>query len=250
MTDKLDTVDPNKREITYGNKKIIYEIHMRDNKYKGITIDVIDPNEEILDAEFLSINPSLYTHNIVSNFDPNADSHILGSKEDWYGVPEESWVVDNSIFYLRAKHNFIGNYLGNIIFNTPDGKKIACFISKKDSNRYYKFLDLTGTDILACSEWDMDYEYLGIEYHKEEHDEFIRRLNEMISTLDFTTLIEGNGKEKLIDFNGDGITEEGIKKFEIFKNNILELLNRGIELFQPQDKPELTNNDSNDEMDR
>lgn len=246
----LDKIDPKKREIKYGNKKIIYEIHRENDKYKGITIDIIDPNEEILSAEFLSLNPSEYVHNIVSNFNPNSKSHSLDAKEVYLKQPKESYVIDNDMRELGSTYNLIGNYLGNIVFNTPNGKKIACFISQRDSNRYYKFLDLTGTNILACTEWDLDYEYLGIDDHIDEHEEYQRRLEEMISTLDFTTVLEGKGEEKLIDFNGNGVTTEGIKKFQTFQNNILDVLNKGYELFQLQEKPKLESNDDNDEPNR
>ena len=247
----LANIDPQKREIKYGNKKIVYEIHRDDdNKYKGITIDIIDPNEEMLSAEFCSINPSEYVHDIVSNFDPTSNTHSLDSEEVYLKVPEECYVIDNDMRELGSTYNLKGKYLGNIVFNTPDCKKIACFISQRDSNRYYKFLDLTGTNILACSDWDLNYEYLGISEHESEHEEYQRRLEEMLSTLDFTTILEGKGKEKLIDFNGDGITEEGIKKFNVFKTNILDVLNKGYELFQPQEKPKLESNDDNDEPDR
>lgn len=246
----LDKIESKKKEITYGNKKIIYEIHRENNKYKGITIDIIDPNEEMLSAEFLSLNPSNYVHDIVSNFNPNSNSHSLDVDEVYLKEPKESYVIDNDMRELGSTYNLIGNYLGNIVFNTPDGKKSACFISQKNSNRYYKFLDLTGTNILACSEWDLQYEYLGIDDYMSEHEEYQRRLYEMLSTLDFTTILEGKSEEKLIDFNGNGVTEEGIKKFKIFKSNILDVLNKGYELFQPQEKPKLESNDDNDEPNR
>ena len=246
----LEKIDSKKREIKYGNKKIIYEIHNENDKYKGISIDIIDLNEEILSPEFLSINPSKYVHSIVSNFDPNANCHSIAEEEVYLKLPKESYVIDDDMRKLGSTHNLKGNYLGNIVFNTPDGKKIVCFISQKNTNRYYKFLDLTCTDILACTEWDLDYEYLGIEYHKSEHDEYKRRLDEMISTLDFTTILEGKSEEKLIDFNGEGITEEGIKKFKIFKSNILDILNKGYELFKLQEKTKLKSNEEKDEPNR
>lgn len=246
----LDKIDPKKREIKYGNKKIIYEIHRENNKYKGITIDIIDTNEQMLSAEFLSLNQSEYVHDIVSNFNPNSSSHSLDVDEVYLKLPEECYVIDNDMRELGSTYNLRGNYLGNIVFNTHDGKKIACFISQKIPNRYYKFLDLTGTNILACTEWDLNYEYLGIEEHMSEHEEYKRRLDEMLSILDFTTVLEGESEEKLIDFNGNGVTEEGTKKFEIFKSNILDLLNKGYELFQPQDKPKLESNHDNDEINR
>lgn len=245
----LDKIGPKEKEIISGGKKIVYEIHMHDGEYKGITIDIIDLNEPMLDAAYLSLNESLYTHSIECNFNPNATSHSLNN--DAILLPKESYVIDGDILEYGLQDSFYGEYLGNIIFNTPQCKKIACFISQNDKmERYYQFLDLTGTNVLACTEWDFDYEYLGIDTDVEGHEEYLERLQEMATSLCFTTLLQENGKEKLIDFNGEGATEEGAKKFEIFKSNILDVLNKGYELFQPQDKPKLESNDNNDEMNR
>jgi len=246
----LEKIDPKKKEIKYGNRKIIYEIHIENNKYKGFSIDIIDPNQEILSSEFLSLNPSKYVHNIVSNFNPNSTSHSLVVDEVYLKEPKECYVIDNDMRELGSTYKLRGNYLGNIVFNTPNGKKIACFISQNDSNRYYKFLDLTGTDILACSDWDLDYEYLGIEHHKDEHEEYQRKLDKMLSTIDFTTILEGKNEEKLIDFNGAGITKEGERKFKIFKSNILDILYKGYTLFQPQEKTKLDVNHDNEKPNR
>ena len=243
----LANIDPKKREIISGGKKIVYEIHMHDNEYKGITIDIIDLNEKMPDPKYLSIDPSLYVHNIESNYNPTADSHTI--EKNVILSPAESYVIDGDLDTWGLEGY---NYLGNIVFNTPDGKKIACFISKDDDGieKYYEFLDLTGTNILACTEWDLDWNYLFIDTDVEGHEEYLRRLKEMIFKMKFTTKLQGNNEEKLIDFNGDGVTEEGIKKFKIFKTNILDVLNKGYTLFQPQEKPKLESNDDNDEPDR
>lgn len=133
--------------------------------------------------------------------------------------------------------------MGNIVINIPDGKKVVCFISKKENKRYYNFLNLTGTDILACTEWDIGWEYLGMcEPEREKaHTEYSRRIAEMKLEYTFTTEIGMNNEEKLIDFNDKGISEEGNKKYQVFKRNIMDLLNIGYSL----DKKENNNIEEN-----
>lgn len=229
----------NKREIVQGNKKIIYEVHFDDDKYKGITVDILDLSNPMPDVRYMSINPSIYVHNIVTNFNPIATSHELG--EDVICQPNECYIVDGDIWSGGLTNRFKGDYLGNIIFNTPGGKKIACFISQNGDikQRYYKFLDLTFGNILACTEWDLDYEYLGEPSDEEGHNEYLRALYEMKTEMEFTTQISVDGKEELIEYNGEGITEEGAKKYDIFKRNIMDVIEEGYNLLQVQEKESL-----------
>lgn len=233
-----------KREVIQGDKKIIYEIHMENDKYKGMNIDILDLNKPILESKYLSINPALYVHTIETNFDPNANSHLLG--EDILYLPAECYVVDEDILQGGLTNRFKGDYLGNIIINTPNGKKVVCFVSQNGDRiqRYYKFLDLTFGNILACTEWDLDWEYLGMPSDKEEHDEYLRALYAMEAEMDFTTQISTNGEEKLIDYNSEGVTEEGSKKYDIFRKNIMDVLDKGYNLLKMQEKAKIEEQDN------
>lgn len=225
-----------KKEEINKNKRIVYEIHTDDNnQYRGITIDIIDPNDKMADPRSLSINPALYVHNIVTNFNPVATSHPITTNMDF---PEECYIVDGDLQENGLGGYFNGEYLGNIIFNTPNGKKIACFISKgrNESQRQYKFLDLTFGNILADTEWDIDAEYLGFSTDTEGHQRYLRLLREFKTQLEFTTQISNNREEKLVDCNEGGITEEGIKKFNIFKRNILDIIEKGYKLLETQNQ--------------
>lgn len=237
----------NKKEIVQGNQKIIYEMHFDGNNYKGITVDILDLSNPMPDPIYLSINPALYVHDIATNFNPNATSHKL--EQDVICEPKECYIVDGDIRSGGLTNRFKGEYLGNIIFNTPNGKKVACFISQNGDTkqRYYKFLDLTFGNILACTEWDLDWEYLGEPSDEEGHDEYLRALYEMKTEMEFTTQISGDGKEKFIDYNGEGITEEGTKKYGIFKRNIMDVIEAGVSLLQTQDKKMLEGHDDSGE---
>lgn len=233
-------MEDKKIEVTRGDKKIICKLHTEHGEYEGISINIIDLTKPILDTRYLSLNPALYVDTISTNFNPYVTTRLI--EKGWnLRVPAECYTIEDDIGEDNIKYIFEGKYLGNIVFNTMDGKRVVCFISQKESKRYYKFLDLTDTNVLACTEWDMDWEYLGIcdEENEIAHAEYLRRLRQMKLQFSFTTQIDTNSDEKLIDCNGEGITEEGSKKYEKFKRNIMDLLNIGYALEQKDSNPNI-----------
>lgn len=233
-------MEDKKIEVTKGDKKIIYEIHTENGEYAGISVNIIDLTKPILDTRYLSLNPALYEDTISTNFNPYVTKRLI--ENGWsLRVPKECYIIEDDIGEDNIRYIFKGKYLGNIVFNTMDGKKVVCFISQKENNRYYKFLDLTGTNVLACTEWDMDWEYLGICNEEDEiaHAEYLKRLRQMKIEFSLTTQIGANNEEKLIDYNEEGISEEGSKKYEQFKTNIMDLLSIGYTLEQKDSNPNI-----------
>jgi len=229
-----------KMEVTQGNKKMIYEIHTEDGEYAGISINIIDLTKPILDTRYLDLNLALYVDNIATNFNPYINKRLI--EKGWkLRLPKECYIIEDDIGENDIDYIFKGKYLGNIVLNTIDGKKIVCFISQNENKRHYSFLNLTGTNVLACSEWDLDYEYLDIcdENAVEEHEEYLRRLRKMKLEFCFSTQIEANNEEKLIDYNGEGVSEEGNKKYEIFKTSVMDVLNFGYTLEEKESNPNI-----------
>ena len=225
-------------EIICGDITINYDANWRKGKFKGITVDIIDPKDNISDNLDFSTS---YMHDIASNIDPCAELHQVDG--NYQMQPCEPYKVDNFIATLDFKRIFKGNYMGNIIINDFNSdSKMACFVSQESNGtqiyRYYRFLDLTGIDILTGSEYDLDDEYLlGYSYkdYQKHQMELSRRLEEMAlmpSKSDFTVILHENGDEELIDYKGEGVTEEGIRKFEEFQRNVLNILKKGYELLQ------------------
>ena len=96
----------------------------------------------------------------------------------------------------------------------------------------------------------MTYTYLGYQTPErvEQHEEYLNRLEKMISNLSFVTLIGEDGKEKLIGYNGKKVTAAGTKKFKIFETQILDPLTKAVEFYylQSPNKLELDSNSSNE----
>lgn len=233
-------MEDKRMEVTQGNKKIIYEIHTEDGEYAGISINIIDLTKPILDTRYLSLNLALYVDNIATNFNPYVNKRLI--EKGWkLWLPKECYIIEDDIGENDLNYIFKGKYSGNIVLNTIDGKKIVCFISQNENKRHYSFLNLTGTNVLACSEWDLDYEYLGIceEADIEAHKEYLRRIRKMKLEFSFTTQIGNNNEEKLIDYNGEGLSEEGNKKYETFKTNIMDVLKYGYTLEEKECTPNI-----------
>lgn len=227
------------------DKQIIYKIFAEDEKYQGIGINIIDLSKQVDDVRFLNFNPSLYVDSISTNFDPYQTTSLIEKKKWKLREPSECYIIDEDIEKFELESYFEGKYLGNIIFNTLDGKKVVCFVSKRKNNKYYKFIDLTFTDILACTEWDLDFEYLGFcdKSKQEAHEEYQRRLQEMKLECSFITQINQNNEEKLISYNGKRPSKDASKKYELFKSNILNLLDYRYILEKSENKNlEETNN--------
>lgn len=216
-----------KFKVTQKDKQIIYTIYTEEGKYQGIGINILDFKQPIEDSRYLSFNLALYVDSISTNYNPYETMHLSRINGWKLREPAECYVIDEDINKFHLHNNFLGKYLGNIICNTLDGKKVVCFISQSENKRYYNFLDLTFTDILACTEWDMDFEYLGFceESKKQAHNEYQRRLKEMKLQLSFTTQIDLNSEEKLIKYNGKSVTKKEKEKYKLFKNNVMDLLN-------------------------
>lgn len=221
-------------EITQGNKKMLYTIYEENEAFQGISIDILDLTKPMEKNVNIDLNPASDVHSISSNFNPYTTTRLIEENGWSLRVPEECYQIDDDIDPYVLNYSFEGKYLGNIVCNTLDCKKIVCFISQKGNRRYYKFLDLSGTDILACTEWDLGFEYLGFcEREKEiQHNEYSKRLNELKFIFKFTTEIDAkNNQESLIDFNNEGISEEGIRKYELFRNT-MDLLNIGYDFIK------------------
>ena len=106
--------------------------------------------------------------------------------------------------YLSDKNNdllsgFKGNYIGNILRLTDDGYE-ACIVTKKQKDnqdyRIYTLIDLTGTSIVS-----------GTSIDDNRDSNYLERLKEASKIPAFVTKVGKDGKEELVLYYGEVVTD-------------------------------------------
>lgn len=125
------------------------------------------------------------------------------------------WHYERLKYYVNAKENnllrdYIGNYVGNIVYMNKE-KTTLYVITEKDGLNFYTEVDLTGARIYT--------DYCGMDdYFGETHHE---RLKTAPKILKFITKII-DGEEQLVDYENFKFSDELQKEFESFKNNYID----------------------------
>lgn len=130
-------------------------------------------------------------------------------RQGFSSVQFNAWHYSRLARYLSDESNnrlrdFKGNYIGNILKLTDNGYE-ACIVTKHQKSgkdyRLYTLIDLTGTSITQGTGMD---EYMDI----DRDPNYFERLESADKTPTFVTRIDKDGKEELVLYGGNAISEE------------------------------------------